>query len=265
MDSFTKTVSNIKDEINSLEQYTSKLDQKVRCKATSVLDHDEEELLIREIRAIEQIFKETTSKVKRELEAMHKQNASLKNSTKQKGKLSLVYETQKTHCSALTKKLALILNRYRSIQVDYRNREEHRAISQFIIENPGTNSAEAKETIGNPETSQKGNLMGKSQERNQRVKQIAESIGELCMLIDELHEMVRSQEEVVDRIEVRMEESVSSTGRAVSYLKDALVYQMEAVRMKRILFVCVLVVVLIVVIYFSIKSGTAAAAPVFYY
>lgn len=257
MDCFTKKVSAIKEELQTLEEYTTKLDQKTREKATNVLDHQKEHIIIRDISAIEQIFKEAVTKVKNDIEKMHRYLLEIKKNSKKNS--SLTYSTQNTHCNALTKRLTRVLNRYRNVQVDYRNREEHRAVSQFIIENPGIDSLNAKNEMENSQNEQMNGKVINSAERNQRVKKLAESIGELCMMIDELHEMVKSQDCVVDRIEINMDETLSSTERAVKYLRNALIYQTEATRLKRILILVLIFIVFMILVYITVKTGSALA------
>lgn len=129
-------------------------------------------------------------------------------------------------------------------------------MSQYIIENPGVDLESAKSDLECKSRSTKGKLE-RSEERNKRVKELAESISELCVLINELHEMVAAQDCVVDRIEIKMEESVTSSQRAVRFLENALRYQIEATRIKRIVVVCVVGLVVVLVLYLSMKVGVS--------
>lgn len=260
MEDLKSQVTTISVNLNNLEANTVALEERILKKISSVLDSHNEKQLRREITAIEQIFKEASHKIKSELKLLADENERLRRSKKDTHSIFL-YETRKNHWHALTLKFRKICSFYRSIQVKYRNDEEQKLISYYLIEFPEFTTDQIREQIrnyNNVECLKKTNVSGKAsfnvaEQRNIEIKKITETIDDLCLLIDELHEMVRTHRGLLDRIEVKMTGSLNSTYHAKKNLQTALKYQMSSSKIVK-LFLTILTVILITLfIYTMIK------------
>lgn len=235
MEDFQHRLSYIKSSLQSLTSYKDSLQERTKTKQTTILSKKEESHLNNEIKAIEQIFKKTTLEIKEDLSHLKSDSDD-----------SFLNETKKSHFKALTKQLTDIVNDFRNLQVESQEKEEKKAVSQFLIENPECTAEQAKEKIFTTE-----------KEKNLRVNQIVESINELCDMINELHEMVQSQGKMVDKIDENIGRSKSLTEKGKKSLESALNYQRQATRFKRILLVIGLVIVLLILGYFGFKGWSS--------
>lgn len=244
MDAFKAKITKTTNDIRTLSGQTSALNTKLIHKSSSVLDNNEETQLNREINAIEQLFKETSAKIKQDLKEMKETTDNINNY-----KETFMSETILSHWQALTTKFRRECDNFRKAQVKHHDIEKNKAITQARIENPDLNDSDLEKI--------QSEIVGKAKERNNRVRQIAQSIGDLCNLIDELHEMVKNQRGMVDRIEVQTSASVTATEKAKVSLKNAYNYQMSATRIKRIIIAIVVLVVLGFAVYFGFKAFKA--------
>ncbi|KAM0687252.1 Syntaxin-1A [Conglomerata obtusa] len=271
MDEFLTQVAKLKNDMLELDTYCIKLDKLTKTIGTSVMKAEDEQLTKKKIIIVEQDFKKTSMYIKSKLEEMEKANQVYRN---EKSELdsSFEYEARNSHLQGMTKQLANACDKYRAVQVRYKNSEEQKTKSQYKIEYPNLDSDEIVQKIKQHEeqgvdkvfgevSSSAKSVYNKAEQRNKEVKKISDNICELCILIDELHDMVKGESGKIDKIEVHAAASVAATGRGNKSLKNAYDYQVSATRIKRIIIAIASIIVLVLLGYagFKIFGGRSSS------
>ncbi|KAK1349836.1 syntaxin [Hamiltosporidium tvaerminnensis] len=261
MQNFLSQTRRISEEINTLTEYKEKFIYISNTKSKSVLKESEERNLESQIKVLNNMFSQLSSKIKLELKKMSEENEKIQNEEKES---NFLYETRNNHWQVLTKKLVQAINSYRESQVNYNNIEKDRLKSQYIIAKPTATEEELEEL-----TSEKGQehlknafslgsssakqMYSRAKERSNNIQKLAESVEELCQMISDLDEMVKSSDVFIDRIGVSMSSTKHSVKKTNKDLESALRYQRSAMRIKRYIFAGIGVVVLIILIWLGIK------------
>ncbi|KAM0676728.1 hypothetical protein BDAP_002738 [Binucleata daphniae] len=263
MEDFKNQVANIASNIKNLESNVLALEERIQRKLSSVLLLKEENQMIREIKAIEHIFRETSQKIKEELQDMEYQNTINQSTSTQ---AILFQESRKSHWLALTIKLKKLCAQFNNIQANYKAKEEQKLVNQYLIENPNITVKEIQTRIkNNDEQYLQHKEYTKAQVRHKEIKRIAETINELCVFLDELHAMVKQQRSSIDRIEVKMTGSLDTTTKAKKSLVTAYKYQIKKTKMVKFFVYLLAIFLFFVLLYFfyRYKSGERYDKPKF--
>lgn len=262
-DDFKYKVENISAQISLIEQNTTKLEENVNKKITSASGTKEEKNASNEILAIQNYFWENSKNVKEQLKIMENDvKDTNQNAFGEKEDFSAGIKNN--HWQALTNKFKLACTNFRTIQLKYKNSEEQKLISQYLIENPSLTVDQIKEKIKNDQetgndkqfgdvSSKTKSIYSQAEQRNKRVKDLSVNIAELCELINELHEMVKQQGGKVDKIEVHTDSALGATTKAKASLGKALDYQRTATRFKRIMLAIAALLILGILAYLGVK------------
>lgn len=261
MDEFIARVTALKASLSLVDDCTAELKNKVRAKFTNILDPASEQRVNTEIRSIEQIFKEKVSEVKAELESIDNENKKMLEEGYEV-ESSFLYETRTSHFNAMTNRLGQIVNKFRRVQLDFLNREEDRALSQYMVENPGLTADDARSQMKRDEM-KKGSkkakgVLSKAELRSRNVNEIMKSVQEIAALIEELDLLVNSQQRSIQRIEEVTEKNVKVTAKAKKSLTSALDMQKRATFWKRVMITVISIVVVAIVIYLFFALGGAS-------
>lgn len=262
MEDFKNQVTAISSNIRNLESNLAALEDRIQKKLISVLDISQENQMVREISAIEHIFKETSERIKKDLQEMDHQNKCLNQTTQE----ILFAETRRNHWYALTMKLKKVCAQYTSIQANYRVKEEQRLVSQYLIENPEQSVDEIQERLRlDRDTKSYDHAQNKecalAQARHKEIRRITQTIDHLCKFMDDLHDMVQRQRGTLDRIEVKITGSLDTTTRAKRNLLTACKYQLRKTKILKFFVYILIMLISFVLLYVICKYRPFGEPP----
>lgn len=260
MNDFTYKVTALKSDLSTLTGYTTELKNKTRLKFTSINTPSTESKLNTEILSIEQLFMEKFNEIKQALITINEENNIMHENEYQIDK-SFLYKTRISHYNMLANNLSNQIKAFHKIQFEYLQKEEDRAISQYIISNPGVSIEIAKEEL-KKEQFKKGSLkaqrsLSSAESRNRTVNEIMQSVQQIAMLIDEVDDLVNAQDNKIQKIEEISEVNVQTTEKAKKSLSGALETQKRITWLKRIGILVVGILVGLFIIWFIIKIVSA--------
>lgn len=245
LDDFLRRITRLKESIDRLRDYTSKFGELYSRKLRDVLKEDEEKKITQEIEAVAELFKRQSHDIKDELENIKEENDAVRKKQKED---SLEYQSRNMHWQRCMKNLTSEINRFRHGQLKYAHDEESKLKSQYMAVNPGATEEEVNKIIsrrdsdvvmqkalaGGSESSRK--QLEDVKDKNARIRSLSKRLDELLELITELQRMVNQSGAVVDKIEVKMAKTKTSTETANKDLETAYRYQVNAMWLKRIIY-----------------------------
>lgn len=245
LDDFLRRITRLKGSIDRLRDYTDKFRELYSRKLRDVLNEDEEKKISQEIEAVAELFKRQSHEIKNELEKIKEENDAVRKRQKED---SLEYQSRNMHWQRCTKNLTSEINRFRHGQLKYARDEESKLKSQYMAINPGATEEEVNKIIskrdsdafmqralaGGSESSRR--QLEEVKDKNARIRSLSKRLDELLELITELQRMVNQSGAVVDKIEVKMAKTKTSTEAANKDLETAYRYQVNAMWLKRVIY-----------------------------
>jgi t-SNARE complex subunit (syntaxin) len=259
MRDFLEQSKEINRKIEQLEVYRRDLEQTILLKQNSVLGEKEDKILDKKITAINNVFRDVSTKVQQMIKANQEATEKLRKSS---GSAKEEMDMRDLHTFKQGKDLSNVLRNYQNTQYNYKEREHARLREAYLIAHPDASDKDIQkfEEIGTDETamsiafslgsrSAKGIIM-EAKQRRKKIEKISEMIKTLVGLIEEIDKVVKKNKNTVDHITINMTTAEAHTEQAARELTSALEHERTAMRIKRIIFIVVVVIIIFVLLYF---------------
>lgn len=253
MESFLSQIKLLSKKLARLKDYLNELQKYNNLKRKKALNEEEEDKINGRIHAINELFRTESKKIRNELNYIEEENKTIEN------KENLVYETRLLQWRGLSKLLFEILKDYRNEQLSSSKEEQKKIEKEFYIAHPKATEDDFEKYFTQHKgkifqtSSIKSKLIDRIEKRQAMMRQIAKNAVEVAQLIEESHNLIFAQADLVEKIEVNIETAKKSTEKGVENLESALAAQRRANTIKRWIASIAGFILFILIVYVGIK------------
>ncbi|KAM0671806.1 hypothetical protein OCOL_001248 [Ordospora colligata] len=263
MQDFVKESKRILNDIETLDSYTTSIDYLSSQKNSSVLSKDKEKTLNNQIDVLNERFRALSMRIKGKIDDFADETASMEKEKKNNG---FYCQTRNLHLQAQSMKLTKVINRYREAQIKHREDEVDKFRMQYIIAKPDATEREIEEFIEDEDGSKiesafalgansARGILEEAENRKKNIKKIEEMVQEIVDLLNLISQEVSKRTSVVDSINDELIAARENTTAANADLESALVYQIRATRIKRMIFYGILIIIAVFIVFIAIKTN----------
>ncbi|TBU17813.1 subunit of t-SNARE complex [Ordospora colligata] len=263
MQDFVKESKRILNDIETLDSYTTSIDYLSSQKNSSVLSKDKEKTLNNQIDVLNERFRALSMRIKGKIDDFADETASMEKEKKNNG---FYCQTRNQHLQAQSMKLTKVINRYREAQIKHREDEMDKFRMQYIIAKPDATEREIEEFIEDEDGSKiesafalgansARGILEEAENRKKNIKKIEEMVQEIVDLLNLISQEVSKRTSVVDSINDELIAARENTTAANADLESALVYQIRATRIKRMIFYGILIIIAVFIVFIAIKTN----------
>lgn len=228
MDELLKITRTTSNKIERLEKYVNKMKKLIKDKTNNILTDEKEKKHNFKIDAANEIFRKKSSKINKLIYKIREINEET----------NIGKKTKELQIKNLSLRFSKVLNNYREVQILNKNQELKRTKKEYLIMNPKANSDDLNKYLNSKGKtkksifsvgSEKSNILNKKiEKRHERIKNISKNAIEIAELIQTNKDLVFSQKDIIDKIEINIETTLEDIEEANENLETAQEYQRSA-------------------------------------
>lgn len=240
---FLNTSNIIFQKLKDLEEIVEKMEKYMLAKQNSVLDSSKEKSLDNKIDKLDEQFEKISDAIKNEIV----KNEAETKKYKEKNFNPKELEIRTIHTLKHTDLLSKTINRYKSLQIENRNKEKEQLKRALHVTNPSATEeeinkiAESKDleafALGSKSSKE---MVDNAKARQQNFEQIVIKIEKLTDLINEISNIVSENTKYINDIVINVEDSKQNISQSNKELKSALFAQRNVMFFKRIFFIFII-------------------------
>lgn len=245
--------------LDKLSAIISEIEATIKLKQNSVLSDEQEEAVERKINKLDCEFDNLTEIIGREIK---KNQADLEKEKKKYSKEEL--DIRKNHILKHSNGLKEKVGEYRSLKVNYKNKENEMFKKAFEVANPNAKDEDFEKYKENLDTEAQPFDFGskvvfqslkQAKIRKERLNSVVKTINKMVQLIEEIDELVQKNAEVVDEIVINMTDAEENVRETNTQLEQALAYQKKTNSLIKGFVGFLALGIIVVLIFFGIKDG----------